>query len=207
MTVPKLVCLAGAVALAACGETPYDPRGVDHDETLLSVSATGEAETRPDQARFEAGINNWAANARAASDANAADIREIVAALREACEFCDQPENRAHIAATLARPEYVGVPEDILKRGLAGQLDCGNDITRRIGDFFVFHRDGANDPVGKQAAWAMALIRASGLCTEPSAISFATTRGIYRSELFQTAVGNPPPVRAARSTEAVAAAA
>ena len=74
-----------ALLLAGCGgETPYDPRGVDHEETLLSVSATGEAETRPDQARFQAGVNNWAASARAASEANAEDIREIVAALKAA---------------------------------------------------------------------------------------------------------------------------
>jgi len=73
-----------ALVLAGCGETPYDPRGVDHEETLLSVSATGEAETRPDQARFQAGVNNWAATARAASEANAKQIREIVAALKAA---------------------------------------------------------------------------------------------------------------------------
>ena len=84
MMIRKLVPLAGALVLAACGETPYDPRGVDREETLLSVSATGEAETRPDEARFQAGVNNWAASARAASDANAEDIREIVAALRAA---------------------------------------------------------------------------------------------------------------------------
>ena len=83
MSFQKLVPLAGALALSACGEAPYDPRGVDRDETLLSVSATGEAETRPDQARFEAGVNNWAANARAASEANAATIREVLAALRQ----------------------------------------------------------------------------------------------------------------------------
>lgn len=73
-----------ALSLAACGETPYDPRGVDHEETLLSVSATGEAETRPDEARFQAGVNNWAASARAASEANAKQIREVVAALKAA---------------------------------------------------------------------------------------------------------------------------
>ena len=84
MMIRKLVPLAGALVLAACGETPYDPRGVDREETLLSVSATGEAETRPDEARFQAGVNNWAVSARAASDANAEDIREIVAALRAA---------------------------------------------------------------------------------------------------------------------------
>jgi uncharacterized protein YggE len=84
MPFQKFAALSGALALAACGDAPYDPRGVDHDETLLSVSATGEAETRPDQARFEAGVNNWAATARAATAANAEDIREIAAALRQA---------------------------------------------------------------------------------------------------------------------------
>lgn len=74
--------LAAVLLLGACGDTVYDPRGVEHEETLLSVSAIGEAETRPDQARFQAGVNNWAATARAASDATAADINEIVGALK-----------------------------------------------------------------------------------------------------------------------------
>lgn len=71
-----------ATVLAGCGETPYDPRGVDHDETLLSVSATGESAVRPDQAVFQAGINSWAATAGAASAANTRDIAKVVAALK-----------------------------------------------------------------------------------------------------------------------------
>ena len=84
MLIRTLITSASALALAACSDAPYDPRGVDHGETLLSVSATGEAETRPDEALFQAGIESWASTARAASDANAEDIRKIVAALREA---------------------------------------------------------------------------------------------------------------------------
>jgi uncharacterized protein YggE len=78
----RAALLVATLLLTACGDTVYDPRGVEHEETLLSVSAIGEAETRPDQARFQAGVNNWAATARAASDATAADINEIVAALK-----------------------------------------------------------------------------------------------------------------------------
>ena len=36
--------LAALVLLAGCGDTLPDPRGVDHDETLLALSASGEAE-------------------------------------------------------------------------------------------------------------------------------------------------------------------
>ncbi len=72
---------AAPLALAACGDQVYDPRGVDHKETLLSVSATGQAETRPDEALFQAGVQKTAATAKAASEAVAEDIGEIVAAL------------------------------------------------------------------------------------------------------------------------------
>ena len=71
------------VLLGGCGDTVYDPRGVDESETLLSVSATGYADTRPDEAQFQAGVQNWAGDADAASRETQEDIAEIVAALRE----------------------------------------------------------------------------------------------------------------------------
>jgi uncharacterized protein len=70
-----------ALALAACGERAPDPRGVDHDETLLSVGATGEAEAIPDMAYIEVGVNSYAAGAQAASRANNAKIAKVVEAL------------------------------------------------------------------------------------------------------------------------------
>ena len=44
----------------ACQPAAPDPRGVDRGETLLTVSATGRAETRPDEARFMVGVNTLA---------------------------------------------------------------------------------------------------------------------------------------------------
>lgn len=81
----RLAVLIPSIALlAACdGQADYDPRGVDYDETLLSVSATGEADTTPDEARFEAGVNNWASTAESAAEQTREEIETIVAALRE----------------------------------------------------------------------------------------------------------------------------
>ncbi len=79
---PLLAAAALPLALAACGEAPDDPRGIDRDETLLSVSATGHAESRPDKAEFQAGVETWARSAREASTANARKIAEIVEALK-----------------------------------------------------------------------------------------------------------------------------
>jgi uncharacterized protein YggE len=84
-TKPFPVPLIAALLLGGCGGSPaYDPRGVDREETLLSVSATGEAEARPDEARFQAGVESFAASATSASAANEAAIGWVVAALRSA---------------------------------------------------------------------------------------------------------------------------
>lgn len=78
-----LLIAASSIALAACGSGSVDPRGLDRSETLLSVSATGEADLRPDEARFQAGVQNWARTAEDASQETQDDIDKIVTALRE----------------------------------------------------------------------------------------------------------------------------
>jgi hypothetical protein len=69
------------LTLAACSETPPDPRGVDRDEVLLQVSATGRADSRPDEARFTAGVETIAASAAEAGSRNAQTIQKVMAAL------------------------------------------------------------------------------------------------------------------------------
>jgi uncharacterized protein len=82
--VNKSACLLPLVlALAACGESPPDPRGVDRDETLLRLSASGEAEAVPDEAFIQLGVNSYAASARAAQEANTRKVEKIVQALAD----------------------------------------------------------------------------------------------------------------------------
>lgn len=77
-----VVALAGLMLLSACnGGDQHNPRGVDHDETLLSVSATGRSEIRPDMATFSAGIETFGATGPAASAANEERMNKLVAAL------------------------------------------------------------------------------------------------------------------------------
>jgi hypothetical protein len=75
--------LASPLVLAACTDRVDEARGVDHGETLLSVSAGGQAESRPDLAQFQAGIETWSRSAKTASEENKEKIAEIVTALRE----------------------------------------------------------------------------------------------------------------------------
>jgi ABC-type nitrate/sulfonate/bicarbonate transport system substrate-binding protein len=111
----------------------------------------------------------------------------LVAALLEACEFCDTPENHEQIIATLAQPQFVGVAANSLRHGIDGAMDFGHDTERAVSDFCVFHRDHANEPGGDKAAWALDLIRASGLCPQPSALNFAFAKKIFRTDIFESA--------------------
>lgn len=67
--------------VSACDRAPADPRGVDRDETLLTVTATGRADTRPDEARLQLGVQSQAGNAEEASRLNREKMARVTAAL------------------------------------------------------------------------------------------------------------------------------
>ncbi len=121
----------------------------------------------------------------------------LIAALLEACEFCDAPENHEQIVATLARREYIGATEAALRRSFSGEFDFGHDLTRTVPDFTVFHRYEANEPCGKKAAWVIQHLRDSGLCKDANALNFALSKKVFRADIFERAVrlhnSNPTP--------------
>lgn len=113
---PRTSALILIVALAACQPAAPDPRGVKSDETLLTVSASGRADTRPDEARLQLGVQSIAASAGEASRANR--------------------EKMDRVTAVLAR---VGVkPDDLQTRNLSLQrLTYGKDRGRFQADNIV----------------------------------------------------------------------
>ncbi len=108
--------------LAGCGRAPADPRGIDRDEVLLQVAATGRAEARPDEARFLAGVQSVAASAGVASRTNAAAMNRVTAALRGLGVKPDDLQTRA---LTLGRIDYG--PQ-------RGRFEANNQVEVRIRD-------------------------------------------------------------------------
>jgi hypothetical protein len=76
-----LTLLTLPLILSACSATAPNPQRVKPDETLLQVSATGRAETAPNEARFSAGVQSIGANAGEASRRNNETINKVLAAL------------------------------------------------------------------------------------------------------------------------------
>jgi uncharacterized protein len=77
-----LVSLA-ALTLAGCGHPgPPAPNGLEHGETLLQVSASGQTETKPDEANISVGVSSIGATSEAATAGNNAKINAVVGALK-----------------------------------------------------------------------------------------------------------------------------
>ncbi|HVM38581.1 MAG TPA: SIMPL domain-containing protein [Sphingomicrobium sp.] len=75
------VLVAAALAITSCERAAPDPRGVERDETLLTVSATGRADSRPDEARLQLGVQSLAASAGEASRLNREKMDRVTSAL------------------------------------------------------------------------------------------------------------------------------
>lgn len=115
------------------------------------------------------------------------DHHAIIAALLEACAYCDQPGNHDHIVSVLARPEFINVPADVLRCGLSGQFNYTRGEGRSISDFCIFHRHDANEPSADKAGWVMRNLRSSGLCKDTSLLNAALGRKVFRPDIFSAA--------------------
>ena len=77
----RTIALLPMLVLAACQPAAPDPRGVDEDETLLTVTATGRADATPDEARVQLGVQSLGPSAQEASRAIREKMEQVGAAL------------------------------------------------------------------------------------------------------------------------------
>ena len=89
----------------------------------------------------------------------------ITAALKEACAFCDEKENRAEVAHILANSGYFDRSEKILQRSLVGPLELGTGHSADATSFHVFHRREANAPTSERGRWLLDQFITHGLLT------------------------------------------
>lgn len=78
----RFLALPLLALLAACQDGETDPRGVDRDETLLTVTASGRAENRPDEARLQLGVQSMGANAEETARLNREKMTRVTQALQ-----------------------------------------------------------------------------------------------------------------------------
>ncbi len=111
----------------------------------------------------------------------------LIAALTEACAFCQRPENRERLMETLAQPEYVGVPIQALRMGMAGTFDYGHGRIEKHSAFHIFSGGDANEPSPDKAQWVIRNLLDSGLVKDPSVVPAERATEWFRADLFHKA--------------------
>ena len=109
----------------------------------------------------------------------------LIAALIEACRFCDEPRNLETIVTTLARRQYLNTPPEFLRPAFGSARTGEKDHPKTLQDFTIFARDNANEPSGQKAAWIYENLRDSGLCPDASTLTFALAKKVFRADLFE----------------------
>jgi len=105
---------------------------------------------------------------------NPETLKALIKALLEACQWLDEPANRAEAARLLASPRYLNTPVEVISR------------TLDLPDFHVFHRNHANFPWRSHADWFLKQMVRWGQAS-PSIDIEATADRVYRTDLFRTA--------------------
>jgi ABC-type nitrate/sulfonate/bicarbonate transport system substrate-binding protein len=120
----------------------------------------------------------------------------LIAALIEACDFCDRPENRERVMETLAQPQYLDAPIRALRMSMNGTFDFGHGRIKKDADFNVFWRHGANEPTREKGEWVLQQMCASGALKDPTLIRPNSIAEIFRADIFSKAaqlIKNPCP--------------
>ncbi len=121
------------------------------------------------------------------ADANPDLHARLIRALWHAAGFCSRPENRAAVAEVLARPEYLGLPAELVVRALTGKLYLDRDTVAAIDDFFIPFERAATFPWRSHAAWFYSQMVLSGQ-VEHTERNAAIAMQSYRPDLYRTAL-------------------
>jgi hypothetical protein len=153
------------LALAACDTPPPDARGLQRDEVLVQISASGRADARPDEARFTAGVSTVAPTAAAASAGNSQAIGRVVAALRALGIRAEDIQTQS---ITLNRADYG--PN-------RGRFEANNQILVRVRDL-----NKAGDAIGAATGAGANVLSGPNLdVADPEAASRAAYAAAFRA--------------------------
>jgi ABC-type nitrate/sulfonate/bicarbonate transport system substrate-binding protein len=108
----------------------------------------------------------------------------LMAALLEACAFCDRPENRERVMEALAQPAYLDAPIHALRMSLNGTFDYGHGRVEKDRDFHIFSRDDANRPTAETGEWVLQQMAQSGLLDRLETLPEGLIARCFRTDFF-----------------------
>jgi ABC-type nitrate/sulfonate/bicarbonate transport system substrate-binding protein len=112
----------------------------------------------------------------------------LVAALYEACAWCDEPQHRERLADLLAEARHLNLPARVITPALVGRFDCGNGRVETVSDFIVFHRGDACIPTTAKATALQDALCTAGLLSPALIADPELPRRLFREDLHRDAL-------------------
>jgi ABC-type nitrate/sulfonate/bicarbonate transport system substrate-binding protein len=113
----------------------------------------------------------------------------LIAALCEACEFCQRAENRERVVETLAAPKYLNINREAIQRSLFGPFKLRQDQeSESAEDLHVFAGPGVNEPGLDKAEWVLQSLTEIGVVLRPAPPSRERLASMFRSDIFHAAI-------------------
>jgi ABC-type nitrate/sulfonate/bicarbonate transport system substrate-binding protein len=120
--------------------------------------------------------------------------QRLLAALSEACAFCDRPQNRPYLSEMLADPQYVNAPVECVRSSLVGPFRFLDQDLPDANHSPIFHSHEANEPTDEKARWIMnGLYELLGeTLFKNKALGHAPVlKNIFRRDLFENVKAAP----------------
>ena len=137
------------------------------------------------------------------AERRAEEHRQLIAALYEACRFCDEPENRECLIRTMAGPRYLNADPAALRNSFAGPFNLGQSRSEAGSLFHIFNANNANEPGLDKAAWVFGSLVETGLVSAVPSSDRQALLGCFRADIFHSAV-DPGEARLCRSAPLLA---
>jgi ABC-type nitrate/sulfonate/bicarbonate transport system substrate-binding protein len=111
----------------------------------------------------------------------------LIAALIEASQFCDVPENRPELARMLAQPDYFDVDKRLLTNALVGPFQFGHG-RRVVKDFVIYDALQVGAPSRAASKWVFDLVHNLGGNEANPALRSEIIPKIFREDIFNKAI-------------------
>ena len=121
------------------------------------------------------------------TETHAGEHLRLIAALLEACSFCERSENRERVIDVLSRPAYVNAPPPLLRRSICGPFHFSAERAEMVPGFHRFSGDEANEPSISKAQWILEHLLRLGAIQDRTAIRTLASGAIFRADLYEQA--------------------
>jgi ABC-type nitrate/sulfonate/bicarbonate transport system substrate-binding protein len=133
------------------------------------------------------------------ASARAYEHEQLIAALHEACDYCQRHDNRERVAQILAQPSYLNTNVEAVRRSLLGAVGVRANQFTAMEDLHIFAGPDVNEPGLDKAMWARASLRQTGVLPRSIGVDQSDLAAAFRSDIFHSATQatlTPSPTRA-----------